>query len=829
MRLASAAVTVAALLLLLTWLLMRGIDVNARPFEQTLAALDEIELAESAMQRDVLSARAGLLRNYDPLVREVQLLEDAVARLRGPLVDAALVDRLAVWLVRQEALLEEFKSVNALLQNSLAQFGLLVGRFAEPNDSGPSVPDAGALASAMLRLTLDTSPEAAREVERRLDEFAPALTQDPVEPTAALLAHGRLLHKLLPQADSILRALLSTPSQPERQAIRAAILAHRDASERSARRYRILLYAASVLLLGLLVHLGLQLRSRALALRRRAAFEHVLADVSTGLISVESYQVGERVEQVLGRIAECVGADRAYLLLTGPAYQEYSWSADGITFPSGWPAEALAIAARHRPTQEGIIRITRGRYISDRGNEEALATAGLRGWFAAVRTNADGEVNCLLGCDVVRRSGSMASLDDLGPLRLALDAVANVVERAGLERERVRLEARLEQARRMEMVGAFASGIAHNFNNILGAILGYTEMAEEIVGPGSHPIAARLAEIRRAGERARDLVDQILTFGRRREVVRRPLFVHALVKEAEALLHASLPAGAGLVLGKISEKAAVSGDAAQLQQVIVNLCRNAAQAMDDCGTIVIEVEERAVVGARKLSHGELEPGRYVVISVSDTGRGMDETTLGRIFEPFFTTRAAGHGLGLSTVREIVLEHGGAIDVRSSPGAGTRFEVWLPRTDAAELGAQDALPPDVALGHGETLLLVEDDADHLRKEEDLLATLGYEPVGFTDASNALSAHRAAPGRFDGAVICQLEPMAPVSDLVAAVRDVTPELPIILAVASTRGIDAEALVVNGVAEIVHWPLARAELALALQRCLSLRDQSAGALRP
>lgn len=837
MRAASAATAgTAAALLLLTWLLARGIDVDARPFDRAFAALADIELAEGAMDRDVLSARAGLLRDYDALAREARLMEDAVERLREPVADAAPVDRLAAWLARREPLLEEFKSANAVLQNSLTQFGRLSGRLAAPDAAGSAVPGDGAigsLASAVLRLTLDTSPEAAREVARELDRLAPrVLMADATEPGAALLAHGTLLHELLPTADRALRALLAAPSGPEREAVRASVLARRDAAERTARRYRVLLYAASVLLLGLLVFLGLRLRARALALRRRAAFDRTLADLSTGLIGTAAAEARTQAERALARIAERVGADRAYLVCAGPPRQEYAWSAPGMAFPAGWgPARALALAGRLRPAADGIIRVVRGERGSRRaGGADALDAAGPRGWLAAVRRDEGGAVAVILGCDIVR-PGAVAEVGDLGPLRLALDAVANVVERADLERERSRLEARLERSRRMEALGSFASGIAHNFNNILGAVLGYAEVAEaELASGGRAPaaaagLAASLDEIRRAGERARDLVEQILAFGRGRAAARRPVGARALVGEAAALLRATLPAGVRLEVGEVPESVVVLADAAQLQQVVVNLCANAAQAMDGGGTVSVGVEERDLDRARESAHGELGPGRYAVVSVGDTGRGMDDATLGRIFEPFFTTREAGHGLGLATVREVVLGHGGAIEVRSAPGAGTRFEVWLPRAaDAAEVAS-----PGLAFGRGETLLLVEGEVDRLAGDEELLAALGYEPVGFAAPGEALDAVRAAPGRFDAAVVCHAEPgPAPARaalGFAAELRGAAPGLPVVLAAASTEGIGAGALASRGVAEVVHWPLACDELAPALRRCLAARSGEPG----
>jgi CheY-like chemotaxis protein len=217
-----------------------------------------------------------------------------------------------------------------------------------------------------------------------------------------------------------------------------------------------------------------------------------------------------------------------------------------------------------------------------------------------------------------------------------------------------------------------------------------------------------------------------------------------------------------------------------------------------------------------LSHGDLAPGRYVRLSVSDAGRGMDEALLARIFEPFFTTRLGGYGLGLATVREIVREHGGAMNVRTAPGAGSRFEAWLPCS--AELGSRsDEGEPVLPLGRGETLLLLDDDRAQLTRAEETMAALGYEPVGFTRRGEALAACRAAPDRFDVALLNQVATLGATLDLAAALHEIAPDLPILLATASAVEIDAEILMAVGVTEVLRHPFTSTEIAMALSRCL------------
>ncbi len=387
----------------------------------------------------------------------------------------------------------------------------------------------------------------------------------------------------------------------------------------------------------------------------------------------------------------------------------------------------------------------------------------------------------------------------------------------------------------METIGALSSGIAHSFNNITGAILGYTETAQAQVEPHGR-VAESLSEIRRAGERARDLVDQILTFGRRTAPRRSRVCIRALIVETQSLLEASLPPQINLVVRVTSRQTIVSGELAQLQQVILNLCNNAAQAMDAAGTIEIEIDARDIDSALSMGHGELVRGHYVVISIVDSGRGMDEALLERIFEPFFTTRPEGNGLGLATVRDIVLDHSGAVNVQSTPGAGTRFDIWLPAISFVEPLLRQQAPGSVRRGSGETVLVLEADRERLLRHEEILAALGYEPVGFTDAAEAAAACRRdlrnsslAPTGFDAALLCShLHGAGAALEHASLLRESAPELPMILAATSAREFGAPALAGVGIREVIRQPLMSAELAGALARCISIPSSESLELR-
>src|SRR5271166_2946858 len=367
----------------------------------------------------------------------------------------------------------------------------------------------------------------------------------------------------------------------------------------------------------------------------------------------------------------------------------------------------------------------------------------------------------------------------------------------------------------MQTIGSLASGIAHNFNNIIGAILGYSEMAEPELAPGSK-LGEHIDEIKRAAERGRDLVDHILTFGRRRDVRVRPIEVRAQFDEAASLLRATLPEGVELVIADVPVDIAVLGEPAQLQQVILNLCNNAAQAMEGQGRIYVAAERKDVAAPFvALSHGELLPGRYVCVSVIDTGRGFDDSVARRLFEPFFTTRSDGTGLGLATVQEIVRDYDGAMNVQSDPGRGSRFEAWLPAAamDGSVALDRSALP----LGRGETVLVIESERKRRLRDEEMLAALGYKPVGFERADEAIAACRAAPERFDIMLISHAPNASDGLDVARVLHRIAPRCPVLLATVSTNDISVDALAQAGIVEVLRRPVDNAELAAILARCL------------
>jgi len=811
MKTAVAALSVLVLITLLTWLSLRAFDPGAERFDRELGELDRFDTVESHLHANILSARAGLLRNYDPLVHDTNALDELVRRMRasmtGDRTAEAEIDRLDASVRRQEELVEQFKSNNALLQNSLAYFARFTSQLSAAGQAHPLAPEVSALGAAMLDLTLDTGPASVAQARDRLEALGRQINPaGGITPAVALLAHGRLLYELLPATDRLLRTVDKLSRMPGQAALRSLLLMRQIASRTTARRFREILYVISLLFLGLLVYIGLLLRARARALRRRAAFEHILSGISMRFVTAHGGDLEPVVAQALPEMASCIGASRAYFLAAGAVTLTSTWQRPGIVFPPGWPDDAVALLRQHRfPRSDDLVHVPNIARLPDAARD-ALAAAGLTGWACATSRTTDG-AEMLLGFDAVGRP-CRVTRGELGLLRMALHTIAGALGRQMLEAERNRLETRLEHARRLETVGTLASGVAHNFNNIIGAILGYVDYADERSG-GSHV----LDEIRRAGERARELVDQILSFARRHDVQRQVVDVSAVIEEAVSLLRASLPADVELATGYLPDSIVVHGVAAHLQQVILNLSNNAAQAMDQAGRIELDVATFDLAKPRMLSHGVLGVGRHVRIAVSDAGRGMDESVLARIFEPFFTARANGNGFGLASTRDIVREHGGAMHVESTVDVGTRFEVWLPYLDAGPQGITASLP----LGQGETVLLIEYDTRQRLHDEEIIAALGYEPVGYAIAADALAACEASPQRFDLILLAHPTAVVEMLELSARLHRFVPDVPILLATFSADAVDVAELMRAGVADVLPWPIAAAGTVATLRDTL------------
>ena len=383
--------------------------------------------------------------------------------------------------------------------------------------------------------------------------------------------------------------------------------------------------------------------------------------------------------------------------------------------------------------------------------------------------------------------------------------------------DRSRLEAQLRQAQKMEAIGTLAGGIAHDFNNILVPILGYTEIVLEQMEPDSQ-LANDLRQVITATGRARELVRQILAFSRQGEQEIKPLRVQAVVKETLKLLRASMPATIEIKEEIENECEPVLADPIQIQQVVMNLCTNAYQAMREKGGVLsvslgtVELSVDAVLH-KPLAGG----GRYVCLTVSDTGPGISKAIQERIFEPYFTTKRQGEGtgLGLAVVHGIVKGLSGDISVRSEPGQGCAFRVLLPvATSKAQEKNED--PGPLAMGN-ERVLLVDDDPGIVRLVHMQLAGLGYRVTDFTDSCQAAAAFASQPDDFDVVVTDMTMPGKTGAELAREVLRLRPSMPVVLCTGFSELISAEQAQGIGIRRFIMKPVIRRELAEAVRGAL------------
>jgi len=387
------------------------------------------------------------------------------------------------------------------------------------------------------------------------------------------------------------------------------------------------------------------------------------------------------------------------------------------------------------------------------------------------------------------------------------------------EAEKTRLEGQLMQARKMEAIGVMAGGVAHDFNNILGAILGYAEMVlQDAKTKRANP--ADLEQIVKAGERGKQLVRQILTFSRKVEVDLRPLDLNQAVSQAAQLLEKTIPRMIGLELELTRRLRPINADANQLEQILLNLGVNAADAMPDGGLLRIRTENVVVENRACLACGQTFSGQYVALSVSDTGHGMDRQTIERIFEPFFTTKPKGKGtgLGLATVYGIVLGHGGHIDCHSELGQGTTFTVFFPALQSQPPLAVAADAPALAVvGGRERILLVDDEAAIRDVTARMLESAGYQVRAVASGELAIEAYRQDEAGFELVLMDMSMPGMGGRKAMLAIMAGDPAARVLIASGYAADGQVQAALEGGAVGYVAKPFRRTELLAAVRAAL------------
>ncbi|HWA86947.1 MAG TPA: PAS domain S-box protein [Opitutus sp.] len=457
--------------------------------------------------------------------------------------------------------------------------------------------------------------------------------------------------------------------------------------------------------------------------------------------------------------------------------------------------------------------------------QEATAAevrAAHESWFSRRELPAMREIEPVL------RDGRQLALETVhafvetgGPEPLLLSAYRDVSARRLADRERELMQTQLRQSQKMEAIGTLAGGIAHDFNNILSAIITHTDLLR-IDLPPDVPGRENVDDIASAAERARRLVQQILTFSRQGETSRQPMLLGPVIEEVQRLLRATLPAMVKLHYHADGNCPPVSANSTQIHQVVMNLCTNAWQALpSSAGNIRLDLACCDLTAAQAALLPPLSAGRHVRLKVSDDGTGMDEVTLARVFDPFFTTKKPGEGtgLGLSMVHGIMQGHGGAIAVVSAPEQGTTFSLYFP-VAAAESAA---VPPPgpirpVVQPPSARLLLVDDEQVVGGALKKLLTRRGFLVTHCTTPEEALALCRQQPAGFDLTISDQSMPGMSGLELAAAIHDLNPRMPIVIQSGHVDALLKKAVGSHGIRLILQKPVASQHLCDVAVRCLS-----------
>ncbi|HLP15983.1 MAG TPA: LytS/YhcK type 5TM receptor domain-containing protein [Bacteroidota bacterium] len=395
--------------------------------------------------------------------------------------------------------------------------------------------------------------------------------------------------------------------------------------------------------------------------------------------------------------------------------------------------------------------------------------------------------------------------------------VTDITERKQAEAALHEIHERLSQSEKMETIGQLAGGIAHDFNNVLAGIIGFTDMSLGLAPKGSR-LEINLLKVLKAADRAKHLVQQILTYSRQSAPPRYATDLEPIVREALDLLRASIPTSVIIDAQLSNETKPVLADPTKIHEVMLNLATNAVHAMESKGTLSIRLYGVSLVRAEYGKAGEIAPGEYAVIEISDTGRGMDTATLSRAFDPFFTTKAVGEGtgMGLSVVLGIVQSHHGNIQVESATGRGTTVKIYFPATEEHSSGAADENSTGPFSGT-ERIVFVDDEPMLVEMNVDWLTGLGYTVTGFSDSQEAIRFIREHTTEFDLVITDQTMPNMTGIELAKEARKLRSDLPIILCTGYSRDVNVETAKMVGISLILMKPYGTQQLSKAIREVI------------
>ena len=537
---------------------------------------------------------------------------------------------------------------------------------------------------------------------------------------------------------------------------------------------------------------------------------HAILESASGALGYDYF------DKIVGIMCEWLNCEHAVVCRTedGLTARAPSMQSDGIIYHD--VSYSLVGTPCSKVLHEGLYHCPEGvsRLFPD---DPDLVRLGAEGYVGVALRNKAGKATGVL-CALSRQRLNLPRRAEEVLSIIAARASAEI-ERMTLEEDKRVIEKQLNQIQKMEAIGTLAGGIAHDFNNILAPIIGYAELSMQKVPDGSR-MRGDLEQILMAANRAKELVMQILSFSRQTEQEPKPIQVSLIVKEAAKFLRASLPSTIEIsaVIAPDVMQSKIIGDPTQLHQVLMNLCVNAGHAMlDGGGRLEIELSNADVEAEFVSQYPGAKPGRYLKLTVTDTGHGMDQEVMQRIFEPYFTTKGPGRGtgLGLSVAYGIVNGCGGWIDVESRRGRGSTFDVFLPVIERPAEPEREPGPVDFCCS-GRVLLVDDEEAIvHLGKE--MLEKFGFEVVAIRSSIEALDTFRSAPESFALVITDLTMPGMTGMELAQSLLKITPELPIILCTGFSESINAEEARKCGFSGFIMKPMSMTELADTIRGAL------------
>ena len=387
-----------------------------------------------------------------------------------------------------------------------------------------------------------------------------------------------------------------------------------------------------------------------------------------------------------------------------------------------------------------------------------------------------------------------------------------------IEGQKKKLEMELYQSQKMEAIGTLAGGIAHDFNNILSIILGNSELALDSLDD-QNPIRQNLEQIFEAGNRAKEITYQLLSFCRKGDSKQLPLNLNTIVEKSLKLMRASLPSNIEIHHNLLEQGHTVLGDATQIHQILINLCTNASHAMEgQGGRIDVKLEDISIPSSQIKHYNGLAPGKYIKLVVADTGHGIDPNIMDQIFDPYFTTKEVGKGtgMGLSLVQGIVKSHGGDIRLESELGQYTTVTILLPIIDEAENDMDVSVAEELATGN-ERILLVDDETMIVDFMTQFLSQLGYRTTSMTDSTSALEMFRSQPDQYDLVITDMTMPKITGIQLTEAMREVRDDISVIICTGFSEQISIERSKELGIQAFIMKPVVMGEMAKTIRNVL------------